>query len=209
MPRRAFSFPRAARGDRRHLAGQRAAVGVAQDDEIRAGLLRRLPRRQGVIGIILVSVESVLRIVNDELPVVLQEAHRVADHRQVLLRRRPQDFLHVQQPGLAEDRDHGRMGFEQQPDLVVALDRDTLAPRRTERRQPGVLELLPFGLGKELDVLGIGPRPAALDVMNPERVEPLGDAQLVHHREVDAFTLAAVAQSRIVYFHFGFHKYPR
>ncbi len=115
----------------------------------------------------------------------------------------------MQQPGLAKDRDHGRVRLQQQPDLVVALHRDTLAPRRTERRQARVLELLPLGLGKELDVLGIGPRPAALDVMNPERVELLGDAQLVHHRKVDAFALTAVAQGRIVYLDFGFHKHLR
>ena len=99
--------------------------------------------------------------------------------------------------------------FEQQPDLVVALDRDALAAGRAERRQARVLELPALGLGKELDVLGIGPRPAAFDVMNPERVELLGDAQLVHHRKVDAFALAAVAQGRIVDFDFGFHKHPR
>ena len=45
--------------------------------------------------------------------------------------------------------------------------------------------------------------------MDPERVEPLGDAQLVHHREFDAFALTAVAQGRIVYFDFGFHNNPR
>ena len=44
--------------------------------------------------------------------------------------------------------------------------------------------------------------------MNPERVELLGNAEFVRDREIDAFTLAAIAQGRIVYFHFGFHNIP-
>jgi hypothetical protein len=44
--------------------------------------------------------------------------------------------------------------------------------------------------------------------MNPKRVEFLGDAQLVHHRKVDAFALTAIAQGRIVDFDFGFHNTP-
>jgi hypothetical protein len=38
-----------------------------------------------------------------------------------------------------------------------------------------------------------------------EGVDPLSNAEFVGDREVDAFTLAAVAQCRIVYFDFGFH----
>jgi hypothetical protein len=44
--------------------------------------------------------------------------------------------------------------------------------------------------------------------MNPERVELLGDAELVREREIDAFALAAVAQGRVVDFNLGFHKWP-
>ena len=38
--------------------------------------------------------------------------------------------------------------------------------------------------------------------------QPLRDPQLVHHREIDSFALAAVAQGRVVYFHIRFHKNP-
>ena len=44
--------------------------------------------------------------------------------------------------------------------------------------------------------------------MNPERVELLGDAELVRDREIDAFALRTVAQGRVVYFNLGFHKLP-
>ena len=42
--------------------------------------------------------------------------------------------------------------------------------------------------------------------MNPERIEFVGNAELVHHRKIDAFALTAIAQGRIVYFDFGFHS---
>ena len=45
--------------------------------------------------------------------------------------------------------------------------------------------------------------------MNPERVELLGDAELVRDREIDAFALRAVAQGRVVDFDLGFHKLAR
>mgnify|MGYP000736708043 CR=1 FL=1 len=51
--------------------------------------------------------------------------------------------------------------------------------------------------------------PHTSQAMHPKRIELLGDAQLVHHRKVDAFALAAVAQGRIVYFDFGFHSHSR
>ena len=54
----------------------------------------------------------------------------------------------------------------------------------------------------------VGAGPAAFDVMDPERVELLGDAELVRHREIDAFTLRTVAQGRVIDFDLGFHKMP-
>jgi hypothetical protein len=44
--------------------------------------------------------------------------------------------------------------------------------------------------------------------MHPECVELLGDAELVRHREIDAFALRTVAQGRVIDFNLGFHKWP-
>src|SRR5262249_54847784 len=71
-----------------------------------------------------------------------------------------------------------------------------------------LLEFPFFGFSKKFDVLGVGPRPSTLDVVHSERIELLGNAQLVHHREIDPFTLAAIAQSGIVYFDFWSHAAP-
>ena len=69
---------------------------------------------------------------------------------------------------------------------------------RAERRQPRGLPAHRPGRGEELDVLGVGARPAALDVGHAVLVEHPGDAQLVGERERDVLALGAVAQRRVV-----------
>ena len=145
-----------------------------------------------------------LGVIDDKLAVVFYIANRVADHRQVLFRRRPQDFLHVQQPRLADDGHDGRSGFEQQPHLRVVLDGHAFASRRAKRREPGALEFFASGLREKFDVFGIAPGPAAFDVMNSKGVDAFGNAELVRDREIDALALAAVTQGRIVDFHVRF-----
>ena len=51
--------------------------------------------------------------------------------------------------------------------------------------------------GEELDVLGVGARPSAFDELHAERVELLGDAELVLDRRGDALHLEAVAQGGV------------
>src|SRR5205823_14372661 len=63
-------------------------------------------------------------------------------------------------------------------DLVV-FGADAFAPRRPERRDLRARVAAPLRFVEELDVFRIGARPAAFDVMDAERVEPLGDLQLV------------------------------
>ena len=71
-------------------------------------------------------------------------------------------------------------------------------PGRAERGQLGRLPAHLPGRREELDVLGVGARPAALDVGHAVLVEHPGDAQLVGEREGDVLALRAVAQGRVV-----------
>ena len=82
------------------LARQRSAVGVAERDDVGAAAFGRLPRGERVLAIVLAAVEGVLRVVDDETAVLLEMAHGVLDHREVLFGRRLQDFEDVQEPGL-------------------------------------------------------------------------------------------------------------
>src|SRR6516164_3772409 len=49
-----------------------------------------------------------------------------------------------------------------------------------------------------LEVLRVGKRVAALDVVDAEVIEPLRDAELILKRKVDALALTAVAECRVV-----------
>ena len=61
-----------------------------------------------------------------------------------------------------------------------------------------MFELQFFGLPEELHVLGIGTRPAALDVVDSEFVQAPCNAQLVQSGQLEAFTLGAVTQSGVI-----------
>ncbi len=101
-------------------------------------------------------------------------------------------------PRLAEDGDHRRLGIEQQPDLIVRLDRGVLAPRRAEGGKPGVPEGAALGLLEELDVARVRPGPSPFDEVDAERIELFRHAQLVGDGEGDPFTLGAVAEGGVV-----------
>ena len=149
-----------------------------------------------------------LRVVENRFPVILKITDGVAYHPEILVGFRAQDFLHMQQPGLPDDRHHRRLRFQDQPHQIVLLHRDTLAAGHAERRDFGMPPFAFAGLFEEFHVLRITPRPAAFNVMNPERIELLGDAQFVHRGEIDAFALRTIAQGRVIDFHLGFHKLP-
>jgi hypothetical protein len=68
-----------------------------------------------------------------------------------------------------------------------------------ERGEPGVPQVqLVDGAAEELGVLGVGARPAALDVADTQTVELSGYRQLVRDRGVEALLLHAVAQGGVV-----------
>jgi hypothetical protein len=86
-----------ARG-RRDLAdfpGQRAAVGVAQYHHVRPGAFGGLPGGQRIVGVVLVTIERVLGVVDDEAAAVLEKRNRVRDHREVFVRGGLEDLLDV------------------------------------------------------------------------------------------------------------------
>ena len=102
-------------------------------------------------------------------------------------------------PRLPDDADGVGLGLDEVAQRLVGVDLALHPPRRSERDEPagGELQLLRQP-PEQLVVLGVGAGPAGLDVVHAERVELLGDAELVVDRERDALELRAVAQRRVV-----------
>ena len=72
--------------------------------------------------------------------------------------------------------------------------RDARLARAAEGDEPRVAQLQRARAPEELGVLGVGGRPAALDVVDAEGVEQPRDAELVLDGEAQALALRAVAQ---------------
>jgi hypothetical protein len=180
------------------LGGERAAVGVAHDKVGGAGGLSGLVTLDRIGGVELEAVEGVLAVEDDFAAFFHQISDGVADHGEIFLQRGAEDLGDVERGALADERDHGRAGFEEKGDLRVFFDRRVRAAGAAEGGELGVAELELFGLAEELDVLLVGAGPAALDVVHAEGVEALGQAQLVGEGKMDAFALRAVAERGVV-----------
>ena len=90
--------------------GQHAAVGVAQGDDLRAGLGGRAQHLEGVRPVGAVAVEEVLGVEEDRLPLLAQVRDRVAHHREVLLERGAQRELDVAVVRLRDEGDDAGAG---------------------------------------------------------------------------------------------------
>ena len=182
------------------LLGQRAAVGVAEDQPGRAAGDRGGEGLQRVLRVGFVAVKEVLGVVEDLLygGGLGTERHRVADHRQVLVPAHREHLIDMQVPGLADDRDDRCPSFNQRLHPRVVLRFDPLAPGHPERTDPRVLPSHLAGLLEEGDVLGVGKRVAALDVVEAQVVEQPRDIDLIDDGKRDAQPLRPVAEGGVV-----------
>jgi hypothetical protein len=173
-------------------------IAVTEHEAVGARRLRGQERPHRVAGVALEAVEEMLGVVDDLLEVLEEVRDRVSDHRHVLLERGAERRGHVEVPGLAEDGDDGRARLHQRLDVAVVLRPHPGPPGGAERRDLGGLEHRVLHALEEAQVLRVGAGPAALDVVDAERVEALGDAHLVLHREGHALALGAVAEGGVV-----------
>ena len=132
-------------------------------------------------------------------PASAEELDRVGHHGLALVERGPQRLGDVVVPALADDAHRGGAGVEQvaQGGVVVDLARGATGGAEGHQQRPLEAQLARRPV-EELDVLGVGAGPAALDEVHAELVELVGDAQLVVDGERDALELGAVAQGGVV-----------
>src|SRR5205823_4431657 len=93
-----------------------------------------------------------------------------------------------------------RLGVEEFFQQLVVLGLDAAAAGHAERGDLRVLELQLADVAEEGGVLRVGAGEAALDVIDAELVELLGDEKLVLEREVEPLALRAVAEGGVVDF---------
>jgi 2-isopropylmalate synthase len=127
---------------------RRKGVAVESDDQVRLLLEAQTP----VVTIFgkswLLHVKEVLRTTPDENLAMIGDTVRfLKDHGKVVI----------------YDAEHACDGYKDDPEYALAAG-------GAEGGQARVLELPAPGLGKELNVLGIGPRPPAFDVVHPKCV---------------------------------------
>src|SRR5437870_6996003 len=177
---------------------QRAAARVAQADEGRARVGRGAHARERVVAVGRETVEEVLGVEDDLVGPLAEVGDGVVNDLQVLRERDAQILAHVEVPGLADDGDHRRLGAETEAEVTVVGGLHARAAGRAEGRHLRVLQPEALDGAEELLVARVRARPAALDVVEAEVVEPFGNAQLVLEREGDVFGLGPVAQRRVV-----------
>ena len=125
----------------------------------------------------------------------LRMGERVGDHLDVFLAIHFQRHVDVEVPGLADHADVTRLGLQDGGEPGIVGGAAAGAPRHAEGHELGVLEVR--RIGEEAVVGRIGARPAALDVVDAEKIELAGDGGLVGHGEIHALGLGAVAQGGV------------
>ncbi len=123
-------------------------------------------------------------------------AQRIRDHGQVLAAAHAEGTLGLPGGTLADQRDHGRARLEQRHEARIVGGTAARAAGHAEGAQPRLFQLWWI---REKRVVGrVGTGPAALDIVDPERVELPRDPELVSDREVDTLGLRPVAQRGVV-----------
>src|SRR5580693_1586710 len=105
--------------------------------------------------------------------------------------------MHMQIPAFAENRYDGRARFDQRVDACVLFHGVAREAGGSERDQAGVLQLHIARAKKELLVLRIRARPAALNIINAQLIQLVRNEDFVVGRETDVLALRAIAKRRI------------
>ena len=180
------------------LLGHGAAVGVAEDEELGAGLGRGLEGLERVAGVGLPAVEEVLGVEDHLAARSAEIGDALGDHLEVLFLSGVQDLGGVERRRLADDGDGRSTGSQERRQALVLLHRRAFAPGHAERTDPGAGGGL---LGDPLEVVGVlrvRRRIAPLDVVEAEAIQPPRQQELVLEGETDSLALGAVAQGRVV-----------
>ena len=165
--------------DASDLSGQRAAIGVAQHDARRPGLRRSEDRFLRVVGIQLPAIEEVFCVVKHFAAAGRKISHGVCDHGNIFISRHAEHFGDVECRCLTDDCDHTGASIEKSLHAWIGGGSNPATASHAKGNDSGVNQREFLHTGKILRVLWIGKRIAPLNEIDPGRVEPLGNGELV------------------------------
>ena len=129
---------------------ERASIGIAEAEDVGAGVFGGFESAESEVAIVDVAVEEVLGVVDHFFAVVLQVTDRLGDDGEVFVFGDAEGAGNVEVPTLAEDGDARGSGIDQLTDVPVFLDGVLRKARRTKRRELCMLQLQAARLFEEL-----------------------------------------------------------
>ena len=189
---RAGDMPRDLGYDAIDLVRQGAAVGIAQHDPARAGVVGGLQAVQGEFRVGLVAVEEMLGVEHNLVEPPARQRDALADHGDIFLERRLEGDIDMKVPGLADHADGSRLRRQDGGQARIVLG---AASRPARHPEGGEFRRLQRRRRLEERVVGrVRSGPAAFDIVDAQRIERFGDHCLVPNGKIDAPGLRAVPQ---------------
>lgn len=147
-----------------------AAVGIAEDEGVCAGVIGGLEGLDCVIGVFAEAIEEVFSVVEDGAAVLFEVSDGFVDHGEVFLGGDAENLCDVEEPGFADDGDDGGFSFEEHGDLGVFVYGDPAAAGATEGSELSLAEGDFAGFLEEGGVAGVRAGPTAFDKVDTEVV---------------------------------------
>ena len=187
------------------LGGKGAAIGVTQHDPARASVMGGLQAGQRIGGVGAIAVKEMLGIQHRLAALGDDMGDAGADVFKVLLKADAKGGRHMKIMRLAHQADRRGAGVEDGGQHIVILRAATGAFGHAKggHRGAGLR-----GGGEELAVGRVGARPAALDIINAQRIQRQRDLPLVTGRELDALGLLTIAQGGVEKVKSLAHRWP-
>ena len=178
-----------------HLIGQRATIGVAQHNPCGPAIMRGTRAIDRICGVVLVTIKEMFAV-KHRFPATFPGCcHRLADHLKVFFKAGLQGSLDMKVPGLAHKAGcrHLRIQNRIQPRIIGRA-----APAATGHAKchhAGIFQRR--WIAEKRVISGVCPGPAALDIIDSDLIQRMGNGNLVGMRKIHTTRLAAVTQRGI------------
>src|SRR6266511_2521594 len=182
----------------------RAAVGVTQNDGLRATADGCLESFQGIRGVCFITIKEMFSIIDHALAMGFKIGNRLFNDTKVIFKRGQQYFLDMQSPRLAKDRADRRLRIEQCFDVGIVFRSTFDTAGRAKCSNQCVLPWYITSTLEEFNIFWIRPRPATFDKGHTEFIQFLCDADFVIARKCKTFRLRPIAESSVINLNFFF-----